>query len=234
MSSRLSIANQRLSPALFLFVLLVTRLPADAHRLDEFLQAARLRIGHTNLVIELDLTPGIQTAAGIVSQIDIDKDGHISPTEKEGYAGLVQSALLLELDGKPYPLRVVDHDFPIPDALLQGLGTIHLTLEASYRPLSSGKHHFHLVNRHRNDIGVYLVNALIPEERGIKISRQERDLLQRDYRVYFNTSRLRTKSNRPLRTSSPARAEASVPRLGIKKLPSPRAEWPEADRPFIA
>ncbi len=234
MSSRLSIADQRLSPVLCLFFLLTTRLPADAHRLDEFLQAARLRIGHTNLVLELDLTPGIQTAAGIVSQIDIDKDGHISPTEKEGYAGLVQSALQLELDGKPHPLRVLDHDFPIPDALLQGLGTIHLTLEASYRPLSSGKHHFHLVNRHRNDIGVYLVNALIPEESGIKISRQERDLLQRDYRVYFKTSRLRAHSDRSRKTSSPARAEARVLGVRIKKLPWSRAESPQADRPFVA
>lgn len=226
-------ASQRLSPVLFPLVLLLTQLIADAHRLDEYLQATRLRIGHTNLVLELDLTPGIQTAAGIVAQIDIDKDGHISPTEKEGYAGLVQSALKLELDGKAHPLRVLDHDFPLQDALLQGLGTIHLTLEASYRPLPSGKHHFHLVNRHRNDIGVYLVNALIPEERGIEITRQERDLLQQDYRVYFTISRSRAKSNRPRKTSSPAGAEASVPWLGIKKLPSPRAELPGRDRLLV-
>lgn len=189
MSSRRRIASLRLSTVPFLFTFVLTQLTAEAHRLDEYLQAARLRIGHTNLVLELDLTPGVQTAASILSQIDLDKDGHISPTEKEGYADLVQSALHLQLDGKPQRLRLLDHDFPFQDALLQGLGTIHLTLEASYRTLASGTHQFHLVNRHRNDIGVYLVNALIPEEGGIEITRQERDLLQREYRVHFAIKR---------------------------------------------
>lgn len=211
MRAGLSAAMQQLGQWLFTIFLLGTHIQANGHRLDEYLQAARLQIGHTHLVIELDLTPGVQTAEGVFSQIDIDKDKRLSLTEQEAYAGLIQRALLLELDGKACDLRLTDHDFPDPEALLQGLGSIHLKLEARYRPLASGSHQFHLVNTHRNDIGVYLVNALIPEERGIEIRRQERDVLQRDYRVFFAVKKSKSKRIPFHKTSYPPRSEAMVP-----------------------
>src|SRR5262245_65012781 len=46
----------------------------SAHRRDELLQAARIAVGPERVDLELDLTPGIDVADGVIA--DIDRDGN--------------------------------------------------------------------------------------------------------------------------------------------------------------
>ena len=48
-------------------LLLVLSASPSAHRLDEYLQAARLSLAHTRVELEIDLTPGASVADGIIS-----------------------------------------------------------------------------------------------------------------------------------------------------------------------
>ena len=58
---------------------------ADAHRLDEYLQAARVAVTPRAVVVHLDLTPGVSLAADVISLLDRDGDGRVSPIEAEAY-----------------------------------------------------------------------------------------------------------------------------------------------------
>ena len=51
----------------------------SAHRRDEYLQAARIAVDPDRVRIELDLTPGIEVADGVIAGIDTDRSGTISP-----------------------------------------------------------------------------------------------------------------------------------------------------------
>jgi hypothetical protein len=78
---------------------------ASAHRLDEYLQAARIEIGAGRVELELALTPGIAIAGSIVADIDRDRDGSLSRQEQQAYATSVLSAIDLEADGRPLGVR---------------------------------------------------------------------------------------------------------------------------------
>jgi hypothetical protein len=47
-------------------VLLVLSTDVRGHRLDEYLQAARLSLASERVALEIDLTPGIAIAPGII------------------------------------------------------------------------------------------------------------------------------------------------------------------------
>ncbi len=57
---------------------------ADAHALDEYVQALRVDVGSARLVVYLDFTPGTNIAAHVLPLIDGNGDGALSPTEAEG------------------------------------------------------------------------------------------------------------------------------------------------------
>ena len=68
---------------------------ASAHRLDEYLQAARVGIARDRIDVELDLTPGVAVASRVVDAIDLDRDGSVSAGEKAAYAGHVARAVTI-------------------------------------------------------------------------------------------------------------------------------------------
>jgi hypothetical protein len=161
-----------------------------AHRTDEFLQAARLAIDPARVQIELDLTPGIAVASKVLSDLDGDRDGAVSAAEARAYAGAVMSAVRLDVDGAPLAARVVDSTFPTVEAMQKGEGTIRLRLEAPLPPLASGLHDLRYRTGYRADIGVYLANALVPDDPRVAITDQRRDLDQRDFRVQYRLDAL--------------------------------------------
>ena len=73
----------------------------SAHRRDEYLQAARVSIEPEAVHLELDLTPGIALADGIIADIDRNRDGSLSQDEQQAYAALVVRELTLAADGAP-------------------------------------------------------------------------------------------------------------------------------------
>jgi hypothetical protein len=173
--------------ALTLCLVVVAGRSTSAHRLDEYLQAARLSIDPGQVQITLDLTPGTAVAERVLAEIDLDRNTSISPSETQTYAARLLSAVTLELDGEPLHVKLVSCDLPAIDVWLKGEGTmrIHAVAPAPYG--SDGIHELQYRNGHRQDISVYLANALVPASPRVTVNAQRRDTDQRrliiDYTV---------------------------------------------------
>ena len=92
------------------------------------------------------------------------------------------------LDGRTLALKVEDSSFPALKEVKEGVGIIRIKASGAIPSLAAGRHTVSLTNSHLPAISVYLVNALVPEDRGIKITRQIRDELQKYYRLEFVVS----------------------------------------------
>lgn len=165
----------------------VTGSGASAHRLDECLQAARIAIEPRTVTLEIDLTPGVDVAGTIISDIDRDRDGVLSPTEQQGYVARVFDQMELAIDGEPAKAVALPASFPEVAAIARGEGTIQLRSAIQLAAQSAGTHQVWFRNGYRREISVYLANALVPEDRRIAVRSQRRDAAQRaltiDYEV---------------------------------------------------
>jgi hypothetical protein len=160
-------------------------LQVSAHRLDEYLQAARIALSPDRIEVAIDLTPGAEIAPSLRQTIDADRDGTISADEARGYAATIVGQLALRHDGLRQDLILERYEFPPEAQFDAGTGTIRL--EASARPAQSrGPHQLSFENAHRPDVAVYLVNILKPSSNAITIADQRRDPLQRGIEVAFS------------------------------------------------
>jgi len=165
--------------ALVLAVAIAGAAPVSAHRLDEYLQAARVAIDPDRVLVELDLTPGVAVAEKVLSAIDRDRDGRISAEEAKAYAERVLADVSLDLDGTPLAARATESTFPAIDAVRRGEGTIRLRFVAMLPALRPGAHHLRVRNDHQPAIGAYLANALVPTSDLVAVTNQGRDYDQR-------------------------------------------------------
>ena len=171
-----------------LAVSLLLTTDAEAHRLDEYLQAARLSLIPDRVVLELDLTPGVAIAPEIIGLIDRDADQVISPQEAREYGQQALSEITLTLDGRR--LSVILDRIEIPPAvdLRAGLGTIALRADAAVERLPAGRRDLRFRNDHHPGSAVYLINALHPENPAIEVAAQHRDPTQREGRIEYEVS----------------------------------------------
>jgi hypothetical protein len=165
--------------ALTLLVVLLAGAPASAHRLDEYLQAARIAIEPAAVRVELDLTPGVAVANSVLAELDRDRDGAVSSAEAKAYVDRVAGALSLEIDGKPLVLSVTGRTVPSVAAIRAGEGTLGIQFAASLAGVGSGPHQLSFRNSHRPDVSVYLANALVPPSDRVAVTNQRRDYNQR-------------------------------------------------------
>jgi hypothetical protein len=177
--------RSRSRAAVTLLVVAAAGATASAHRRDEYLQASRLAIGPDRVRIELDLTPGISVADRVLADIDTDRSGSIAHDEARQYLARVVDAISVEVDGAPLAVRVVDSGFPAVDAMRNGEGTIRIALTAAMPPLAGGAHRLHFRNTHRQEMGAYLANALVPESDRVAITSQDRDTEQQNLSVEY-------------------------------------------------
>ena len=168
------------------FVLLAPSVAA-AHRLDEYLQAARVAVSTDAVAVELDLTPGASIAREVATRVDRDADGAISPMEAEAYARAVVADLDLSVNGHGVALTLTSVEAPTIGEMLDGVGTIRLTTRADLTSATPAGMAIRFSNRHASGDSVYLVNALRPVDRTMVLERQSRDVQQRtidlDYAV---------------------------------------------------
>jgi len=157
----------------------------SAHRLDEYLQAARIEIGADRIELDLALTPGTAVAGAIITDIDSDRDGSLSPLEQHVYASRVLSGIDIEADGRPLAVHAIASSFPDVDAVRRGEGTIRLRSEAVLPPQLPGAHRLLFRNTHRRDVSVYLANALVPVSPRLGITAQRRDIDQRELTIDY-------------------------------------------------
>lgn len=157
----------------------------SAHRLDEYLQAARVTIHPTRVVIDLDLTPGIAVAGVVLPDIDRNRDGSISSGEAQAYVARVVSEVTMTLDGARVALSARASTFPAMQALRTGVGTIQLRLTGDLPALRPGAHHLALRNNHLPAVSAYLANALVPESDLVDVTNQRRDYDQRGLDIEY-------------------------------------------------
>jgi len=158
---------------------------AEAHRLDEYLQATRISIQLERVGVEMSLTPGAAVADNVFAGIDQDHNGTISPNEASAYARLVSASLTLSVDGKSYALALDSYSFPQLADMRNGEGIIRMRATATIPRSSVGPHRLAFANTYRSDIGVYLINALMPTDSRIRITNQSRDTLQNEFKMEY-------------------------------------------------
>lgn len=166
-------------------VVLLSGTGLSAHRLDEYLQAARLAVEPGRVELQLDLTPGSAVAEAIISDIDRDRDGRLSPAERRGYAQSVLDAIELRIDDRVLRVGPIETSFPEVPLLRRGEGTIRLRTQAHLPRTLSGEHHLAFRNRHRPEVSVYLANALLPDGDSVAITAQRRDPAQRELTIDY-------------------------------------------------
>jgi hypothetical protein len=67
--------------------------------------------------------------------------------------------------------------------MAEGTGVIRLRAAATMPRLGSGRHALRFRNAHRSEMGVYLVNALVPTDDRVEIAGQRRDSLQHELTI---------------------------------------------------
>jgi hypothetical protein len=177
-----------MKPGLLGCFLLVFAFGVLAHRLDEYLQATLVSVATNRIDLSIDLTPGVAVADEVLAVIDQDGDGPTSGDECTAYAQRVLKDIRIGLDGKVLVPSLVDASFPAPHEVKMGLGVIRIKATAPIEQLSAGSHAFSLTNAHLPGISVYLVNALVPKDPAIKITKQTRDESQKGYRLEFRVN----------------------------------------------
>jgi hypothetical protein len=182
-------AGRSAAAGLALTTMVIVNTDLSAHRLDEYLQAARLAVEPNRVELELDLTPGVAVADAVIADIDRDRDGLLTADEQRAYVGRVLNAVELQIDGRPLHAELAAFTFPVLDAFRHGDGTIRLQSAITLPRLSEGDHQLLFRNRHRPEGSVYLANALVPESDQIAITGQRRDGDQRDLTINFAVRR---------------------------------------------
>lgn len=170
----------------------------SAHRRDEYLQAARIAIDPDRLELQLDLTPGVSLADRVIGEIDRDGDGVISEGEARAYAAVVQRAIVMELDGRALLIALVASRPAAESAMTGGEGTLQLRWTAALPALSAGAHRLRFRNSHHRDIGVYLVNVLVPASDRVAVTAQDRDADQREFTVSYELKAAPPTAVRPM------------------------------------
>jgi len=162
--------------------------PVEAHRLDEYLQAIRIDLGFDRILLQVDLTPGAEISRSVLAILDGNGDNAIETREADGYATLFLRHLRLAIDGQPRSLTLVSRQVPSIQEMHEGTGVIRI--EASSPSTNTdGAHRLELHNEFRPDVGVYLVNALVPATSEIKITSQQRDPLQKTMTLDYEIAR---------------------------------------------
>ena len=170
--------------------ILVALLPTSgtevsAHRLDEYLHAARLAIDPAGVRLELSLTPGIAVADAVIRDIDTDRDAVLSQAERRAYAQRLLSGLSLRIDDGAVPLQLAVADFPAVATLRGGDAAIVLRIDARPPHLTAGAHRVSFRNGNATHGAVYLANALLPEDRRIAITDMQHAMDQSGLTVAF-------------------------------------------------
>ena len=124
--------------AAIVFALVMPAEPS-AHRLDEYLQAARLSLARDRIALEVDLTPGVSIASAIV-RCSIAMATTRSRRSRRGRTGRrVLGDLVLELDGRPVALTLTRVEAPSIDEMRDGSGTIQVRAAGTVDAVAAGR-----------------------------------------------------------------------------------------------
>jgi hypothetical protein len=159
---------------------------STAHQLDEYLQATRVSLARNRVLLEIDLTPGAAIASEVITRLDRDGDKRVSPIEAAEYGQLVLSDLILKLDERSIPITLVHVEIASIDALRSGIGAIQMRAVSDLGADVTGRCQIYFRNNHQPSVSVYMVNALVPEDRNVSVMRQTRNPSQQEVHIDYN------------------------------------------------
>ena len=165
-------------------MVLTTATSPFAHRVDEYLQATTLLVSKGRLQLELRLAPGVAVVSTVLDSLDTNRDGAISDAEGRAYGARVLRNLTVMLDNEVVPLRLTSWRSGTVDEMQRGQGDMELVFAAAL-PGASSRRKLVVENSHRSAISTYLVNALVPEDRDIRIASQTRNYRQSVYEMVY-------------------------------------------------
>jgi hypothetical protein len=164
-------------------VLLLGR-SAWAHRIDEYLQATIVSLQTNEAQASMRLIPGVMVAPSVIAAIDSNHDGVFSASEKQAYAQRVLGDLSITIDGKKVLPQSLSWSFPEPAQMREGLGEIQIEYRVELPPGGSNRVLI-LMNHHLNPTSVYLMNAVVPRDRNLRILAQKRNEVQSVYELDY-------------------------------------------------
>ena len=165
-------------------IVLLPGTPARAHRLDEYLQGTLISVEKDRMDAEITLTPGVSVFPILIADIDGNRDGVISETERRAYTQRVLRDLSISIDGQPLTPHLVSVKFPAIEEMKEGRGAIRVEFNAVL-PRGGSNRKLVLENRHQTRIAAWQVNCLVPRDPDIRIVSQNRNYTQSHYELNF-------------------------------------------------
>lgn len=147
---------------------------AQAHSLDQYLQASYVTLTPTTIELEVDLTPGVLVAAEAIASLDLDGDGVIDDAEASTYAAAIIDGIDLRVDDAPIELVVDGIQVPSMLVLQAGSGTIVVSARGTLPDDLEGTHRVTLENRNTATGITYQANAFVARGADITLGPQER------------------------------------------------------------
>jgi len=172
-------------------ILLLAGTLTNAHRLDEYLQAAMISVEKDHVQAQIRLTPGVAVFPLVLANIDTDADGVISEAEQRAYAGRVLNDLSLAIDGERLQLRLASLKLASIEEMKEGRGEIQLEFDADV-PRGGPNRRLIFENHHQSRIAAYLVNCLVPRDPCIRVIAQNRNYQQSFYQLDYEQADLRS------------------------------------------
>jgi hypothetical protein len=181
-------------------ILLALGAPASAHRLDEYLQATIFSVDKDRVQASTRLAPGVAVSSSVISSIDTNGDGILSDSERQTYAERVLRDMMLRVDGHILKPRLASVNFPTTEEMKEGLGEIQIEFSADL-PRGGSSRKLIFENHHQSRISAYLVNCLVPSDKNIQITAQNRNENQSFYELDYVQADARPDSRSSVRVS---------------------------------
>ncbi|MDB6036331.1 MAG: hypothetical protein JWM99_172 [Verrucomicrobiales bacterium] len=161
-------------PLILAMLLAISRV-AEAHRLDDLLQAAFIEITPTEIRLQLNLNPGVEVSDKLIWMIDRDGDRTISAAEEKIFSECLKQRLSVSVDNHPLALEVLSAEFDPPSELRSGSGNIKVEMRGRLSHPLAGMLRLRFENRNWSEMSAYLVNAVLPRNPTIRILKQVRN-----------------------------------------------------------
>jgi ABC-type nickel/cobalt efflux system permease component RcnA len=150
-----------------------------------YLQASYITVAPTQIVVELDLSPGVLVASHVLQGLDTNADQQISDAESQTYVDAVLHQIELQVDGQPLALQVTKIQMPPYLTIQAGYGTIRIFTTAALPDGMTGTHSIYYRNNYTPTGAAYQVNAFVDRNVAIVLGTQNRDSIQQSMRVDY-------------------------------------------------
>lgn len=132
----------------------------------------------TNVIVELDLSPGVLVLPQVLPALDPSGDRRITDAEGQAYVKAVLSNLTLRVDGQPAALTVTKIDMPPYLNIQAGYGTIRVFTSAALASGMTGSHQISFANAYAFTGSAYQVNAFVDAGVAVTLGAQNRSANQ--------------------------------------------------------